>query len=225
MENHNKRLTSDEHTVLRKVLICAKENNLDFSVIDTALLEKCLYGDWDDPEWDATDAAHPAWWRGEDHASNNLLKKCLEWLRCEGLEGGTISGGWQEVREKIGKLMRHEREVGLGQQGPVMLVTPKEYAVDRKADYERGRKDALAGTDDPKTAYDRWQSEALVEAAYERGRSEALTSAANEMQRFVDEFAKSSGQSLGHLHFAGQMRAFEGCLEFLRERAAPKETP
>ena len=220
----SKRLTSDEHSALYRVLACAKEYNLDFSVVDTKLLEKCLYGEYDNPEWDATDAAHPAWWRGEDHAATNLLKKCLAWLRGEELEGGVISGGWQEAREKIGKLMRHEREVGLGQLGPVMLVTPKEYAVDRKTDYERGRKDALAGTSDPKTAYDRWQSEVLNEAAYKRGRTEALVEAADEMQRLMDEFVKSGQISIGPLHFAGQMDASNGWVKFLRERAAGKET-
>jgi hypothetical protein len=213
----NKRLTSDEHSSLYKMMVDAKEREWSTVMVNTDLLEKCLYGEWDDPEWDATDAAHPAWWRGEDHASDNLLKKCLEWLRCENLDGGTISGGWQEVREKIGKLMRHEREVGLGALGPMMLVTPVEYAVDRKADYERGRADALAGVDAPKTAYDRWNSE----AAYERGRSEALTAAADEMQRLIDEFAKSGQVSIGPLHFAGQILATEGWVKFLRERAAP----
>jgi hypothetical protein len=29
----------------------------------------------DDPQWDATDAAHPAWWRGNDHAFEQMRRQ------------------------------------------------------------------------------------------------------------------------------------------------------
>jgi hypothetical protein len=36
----------------------------------------------DDPQWDATDAAHPAWWRGQEQASREWSKR-LEAMRAE----------------------------------------------------------------------------------------------------------------------------------------------
>lgn len=28
----------------------------------------------DDPEWDATEGAHPAWWRGHDHTFRQMMR-------------------------------------------------------------------------------------------------------------------------------------------------------
>jgi|GEM_PF-5343402 len=58
----------------------------------------------DFPELDATDAAHPAWWRGHDHGAESI---CREALRI--LDGGEIHGScaepWETVRQRI-KAMR-----------------------------------------------------------------------------------------------------------------------
>ena len=36
------------------------------------------YGVYDNPEFDATDGAHPAWWRGNDHGWNKAQDKIKE---------------------------------------------------------------------------------------------------------------------------------------------------
>lgn len=38
--------------------------------------------DVDDPIWDATDGAHPAWWRGHDHAAQKM-QEALDKARAE----------------------------------------------------------------------------------------------------------------------------------------------
>ena len=34
----------------------------------------------DNPFWDCTDGAHPAWWRGEEYSIKMMIKKVNEWL-------------------------------------------------------------------------------------------------------------------------------------------------
>jgi hypothetical protein len=43
----------------------------------------------DDPECDGTDAAHPAWWRGEHDGAMGVIRCVNEWL--DGKIGGTPS--------------------------------------------------------------------------------------------------------------------------------------
>lgn len=59
----------------------------------------------DHPEFDCTDAAHPAWWRGQDHAV---------WVMCQLvtdlLDGKEIAGvcnePWETVRKRIATLVK-----------------------------------------------------------------------------------------------------------------------
>ena len=41
----------------------------------------------DNPDWDATDAAHPAWWRGEKYGIFEMAALIPEWIRGEKLDG------------------------------------------------------------------------------------------------------------------------------------------
>jgi len=34
----------------------------------------------DNPFWDCTDAAHPAWWRGEEYSIKMMIVLVNEWL-------------------------------------------------------------------------------------------------------------------------------------------------
>lgn len=40
-------------------------------------LPECIAAEqwYDNPEWDATDAAHPAWWRGQDHGAASVVRE------------------------------------------------------------------------------------------------------------------------------------------------------
>ena len=43
----------------------------------------------DDPFWDGTDGAHPAYWRGEDAATRNICKSLLKLIN-----GGNSNYGY-----------------------------------------------------------------------------------------------------------------------------------
>lgn len=52
----------------------------------------------DDPECDGTDAAHPAYWRGHDHAVAVLCQKVAEILDGKDDGKGIASQPWEPVR-------------------------------------------------------------------------------------------------------------------------------
>jgi hypothetical protein len=59
----------------------------------------------DDPEWDGTDGAHPAWWRGHDHAVAVICQNL-----CQILDGAPFAGvcnePWESVRKRLAELVR-----------------------------------------------------------------------------------------------------------------------
>jgi hypothetical protein len=62
----------------------------------------------DDPQWDATDAAHPAWWRGHDHTTAVFCHQATEIL--DGKEpGGVSQEPWETLRRRLWAL---REEVG-----------------------------------------------------------------------------------------------------------------
>ncbi len=60
----------------------------------------------DDPEWDGTDAAHPAWWRGNDAGYRSITRMI------EGILDGTYDGSgvsaepWESVKQRLVMLVR-----------------------------------------------------------------------------------------------------------------------
>ena len=65
----------------------------------------------DDPELDATDGAHPAWWRGNDHgvaAATDIIKNALEGKAGEGTLGFEPL---QRVREQIYHTLKGLRDM------------------------------------------------------------------------------------------------------------------
>lgn len=61
----------------------------------------------DDPIFDATDGAHPAWWRGNDSGGAEVIKAVQEMLR--GRSGGVFgSPELQAIAVRIKKLLETE---------------------------------------------------------------------------------------------------------------------
>lgn len=60
----------------------------------------------DDPQWDATDAVHPAWWRGHDFTAKEFARIVTGWLQSEGLDDdGNMQPELQAIREQIKRLL------------------------------------------------------------------------------------------------------------------------
>jgi len=55
----------------------------------------------DDPDWDATDFALPAWWRGEKHGAAVICKAVTEILDGKDTGGGTNNEPWATVRKRL----------------------------------------------------------------------------------------------------------------------------
>jgi chromosome segregation ATPase len=73
------------------------------------------------PEWDATDAAHPAWWRGHDHGAAGMAR-ALEEARAERdqaqailtlaeRERAMLGGAWRSAEDQAKRLLREQRRL------------------------------------------------------------------------------------------------------------------
>lgn len=60
----------------------------------------------DDPSLDATDFAHPAWWRGEEHAVDVTCRKINEILDGKDAGHGTAREPWHSTRQRLVALAR-----------------------------------------------------------------------------------------------------------------------
>jgi hypothetical protein len=62
----------------------------------------------DNPFWDCTDGAHPAWWRGEEWGVKSMVRLVHEWLDkpLSELESGTHYEDVQALKERILDLRR-----------------------------------------------------------------------------------------------------------------------
>lgn len=61
----------------------------------------------DDPQWDATDAAHPAWWRGNDAGVRVLTDMIQRWVDGQDDGHGVMgSAPLQKLRTDIQSLLR-----------------------------------------------------------------------------------------------------------------------
>lgn len=63
----------------------------------------------DNPEWDGTDAAHPAWWRGEAYGFGELCRAVNETLDGEA-PTGTCGEPWQSTRLRLWARLNREAE-------------------------------------------------------------------------------------------------------------------
>lgn len=64
--------------------------------------------DCDNPEWDCTDFAHPAWWRGHDYTMDIVIKKITEILDGEDEVEGDYSNAndWHKLRSRVRDLVK-----------------------------------------------------------------------------------------------------------------------
>lgn len=62
----------------------------------------------DDPEFDGTPGAHPAWWRGQDQAIDSMCRVIDEIL--DGRDDGTgvASDPWETTRRKLIRLRQQK---------------------------------------------------------------------------------------------------------------------
>lgn len=60
----------------------------------------------DNEFFDGTDAAHPAWWRGEEHCYKVMVDLISKWFECpmEDFESGVHQPDLQSIRMKIKEL-------------------------------------------------------------------------------------------------------------------------
>ena len=64
----------------------------------------------DDPEWDGTDYAHPAWWRGNDAGCNATVRRMLDALEGRDDGAGVLgSSEMERARRMILELVRLKR--------------------------------------------------------------------------------------------------------------------
>jgi hypothetical protein len=65
----------------------------------------------DNPFWDCTPGAHPAWWRGEEYGAKSMIRLVNKWLDAplKDLDKGTGYPEVQALKERIRDL-RTKRE-------------------------------------------------------------------------------------------------------------------
>jgi hypothetical protein len=57
----------------------------------------------DNPFWDCTDGAHPAWWRGEEYGAKSMIRLINRWLdqTLDEMMAGTNHTEVQALKERI----------------------------------------------------------------------------------------------------------------------------
>lgn len=61
----------------------------------------------DDPNLDGTDFAHPAFWRGHDHAVGVMCNKITAILDGKDAGAGVCGEPWEGVRRRVMALVKH----------------------------------------------------------------------------------------------------------------------
>lgn len=59
---------------------------------------------YDNPELDGTDGAHPAWWRGDEHGTEMVMREVNKWLDGAPVKGSYGSQRLNEMRERVSDL-------------------------------------------------------------------------------------------------------------------------
>lgn len=62
----------------------------------------------DDPELDATDGAHPAWWRGHEHTAEVFCKLANEIMDGKPAGNGIAGEPWESTRRRLEVLVRDQ---------------------------------------------------------------------------------------------------------------------
>jgi len=65
-----------------------------------------LLGTVDNPDFDATDAAHPTWWRGHEHTAEVFCRLVNEILDGKPIGGGIAVQPWEGTRRRLEALVK-----------------------------------------------------------------------------------------------------------------------
>lgn len=65
----------------------------------------------DDPKWDGTDGAHPAWWRGHEHTVITMCNEIKLLLLSNKSDSGVCTEPWESTRQLIIKLRKENEEL------------------------------------------------------------------------------------------------------------------
>lgn len=60
----------------------------------------------DNPIWDATDGAHPAWWRGDDHGHEQTVFHVNKILDGNFIEDGACAAPWDKCKKRLVELYK-----------------------------------------------------------------------------------------------------------------------
>jgi len=85
---------------------------------------------YDDPQWDATDAAHPAWWRGEDFGAYMAAKLIADILSGKETGKGAMNDPVATMRDSI--LVLKKRCKKLQERNNNQAKTIEDYRTDTK---------------------------------------------------------------------------------------------
>lgn len=102
--------------------------------IDAALTEQAAGHRQDDPMMDATDGAHPAWWRGHDHTARVFCQIVTKILDGQDDGHGFNVEPWGTVRQRLLALTEQAAELG-------RVVEWKDAAIRDVLDSQGGRPD------------------------------------------------------------------------------------
>jgi hypothetical protein len=80
-----------------------------------------LNGPPDDPDWDATDWAHPAWWRGEEHGIGMTVLLVTEML------DGEDDGAWVYGNAALEQLRRRILNLRKDTHGSGVIQSQEKY--------------------------------------------------------------------------------------------------
>ena len=80
----------------------------------------------DNPEFDGTDGAHPAWWRGSDHTMQVVCNELRQILDGKPIGNGVASQPWEGIKRDIERLVAERAKT-------VTDEHPDDLAVDRFA--------------------------------------------------------------------------------------------
>lgn len=121
----------------------------------------------DDPQWDATDAALPAWWRGHDHGANAVIRRLRDAVDGKDDGAGVMSGELERLRRDILKLRECEARWKLA-----------EAVCEAEELCEREFKSFGAAMNAARDARDGYNTVAIQEARERHGKSLAVLRAA-----------------------------------------------
>lgn len=143
---------------------CDHRGCVEFGWPDYPALAQAVWKEWekehlDNPEFDATDAAHPAWWRGHDHTTQVFCDLVVKILDGKDDGGGANHEPWGVTRRRV-LALRAERDA---------LRAYYEASLDSPCDWSKVNA-AQRAVDAERQAGAREERDVAIEIADEEGR-------------------------------------------------------